>query len=799
MKRSTLKAGRVLHSSYQILRCIEAGGMGVVYEAAHLRLRGRRLAVKVLPREMADDEQLYQRFQREAEILAGLDHPHIVQVQDFNRTDDGYPYLVMEYLEGQDLQAKLKEQGLLSPSELALLIRQLGDALQYAHDHNVVHRDLKPQNVFLCRSSRGALHAKLLDFGISKHLVNDRQLTRTEGMIIGTAAFMSPEQADGRIADIDARSDIFSLGTLVFGCLTGELPFDGPTDNDIRYRISKAEPTPLSQYLPAAPAALDAVLARAFQKRREERFQRIDAMADAVVLALGALPEGALIPSGQEAVLRWASGAPSINQEEEEAGIPELIPESDESDEVQDLEAIDETWAEDEGNPTLVQATVPAAINRENADLDDLPTIPGSMRPGDRAGTNPRAREPNEQVVVISSASTGSEGQALHAEPSILGPKGSAPSPRPAEGWSMHVGVPVQRLPSSGSPPVVRTPVPSRQTPPPRTPLPGRGPVPALARRLSPLPRAMTPSPIGPPASTLPASTPRPRPGPPPMPVDAAPSSGPPDLPAPTRQAELDGVARGPVFSTEPSPSPLLPTDGSTETLARPPRSSMVPILWGITAGAVLGALAYMILPMVLRSRPDPEAGPSASRAREAGPERMGRGPDGSSEGAPSARQVIEVRILGLPEDAKVFIDDELRYDNPLKLERTDGFRALRIEHPRYGIIRAMLRTEKDRVIPWQRLLPDGQARTGEDDLVPRDRLLRRGQRAVASGDAETAQALAEELLKRDRGDAEALLLAGKAACMSGDRDKARQLWEQLDGRLGPDLLTLCKALGIIW
>jgi tRNA A-37 threonylcarbamoyl transferase component Bud32 len=266
-----LVAGQVV-GSYEILEPIGAGGMSEVYKARDTRL-GRTVAVKVLSPAYADDAVWRQRFERESRALAALSHPHICQVFDVGR-DDGVEFLVMEYLEGDTLAARLAR----GPLPLDQALRHgiaIADALAQAHRRGVLHRDLKPGNIMLTRSG-----ISLLDFGLARltdddpsftrHEPGDETLTR-EGVILGTLHYMSPEQLDGRPAD--ARSDIFAFGAVLHEMLTGQRAFDGPGRAAVIAAILGQTSTTVSDVQRAAPAALDRVIGKALAKDPDERWQ----------------------------------------------------------------------------------------------------------------------------------------------------------------------------------------------------------------------------------------------------------------------------------------------------------------------------------------------------------------------------------------------------------------------------------------------------------------------------------------------------------------------------------------------
>lgn len=255
---------------YRLLEQIGSGGMSVVYRAEHL-LIGREVALKLLLPERAGDRALGARLMREARALGKLHHPGVAQVMDAGVCEMG-PYLVMELLDGVTLNQFIRRTRLTTDAALGVVVRVL-DALSAAHDVGIVHRDLKPENVFLSLDDANKPCIKLLDFGIAKSLEDggDTDARTSTGMILGTPDYLSPEQATGD-QWVDARSDVFSAGVMLYELLTGERPFQAASAVATAYRIAHAEPEPLSQRkLPRGPA-LDALLARAMAKDRERRY-----------------------------------------------------------------------------------------------------------------------------------------------------------------------------------------------------------------------------------------------------------------------------------------------------------------------------------------------------------------------------------------------------------------------------------------------------------------------------------------------------------------------------------------------
>src|SRR4051812_13579937 len=222
MSGGGLAPGTVLDGTYCIVRRVGQGGMGEVYEATHARLAGR-YAVKVLHAGTSAQPEAYMRFQREALVTSGLRHPGIVQVVDFNRTADGRPYLVMEFLAGEELAALIGAAAPMPVARTAALVEQIAAALAAAHKQGIVHRDLKPQNVFVLPLDGGRELAKVVDFGISKVQALAQALTN-ESAMLGTPQYMAPEQAVGKSGDVGPAADQFALGAMAYEMLTGRLP-----------------------------------------------------------------------------------------------------------------------------------------------------------------------------------------------------------------------------------------------------------------------------------------------------------------------------------------------------------------------------------------------------------------------------------------------------------------------------------------------------------------------------------------------------------------------------------------------
>ena len=277
--------GRVLNKKYQIVKLIGRGGMGAVYQAVHRDL-DKKVAVKTLLPSLAENEEVYQRFLLEARAASRLRHPHIIEVTDFDHTSDGMPFMVLEYLEGEDLSRTLARHGRLAPERVAVIFRDVLSAMEAAHQAGIVHRDLKPNNIFLCRYGDRDDFPKVLDFGISKVLDATGGLTASTAYM-GTPNYMAPEQADGRSGQVDARSDVFALGSILYRALGGADAFPGDRVATVLYKIVNEDPIPLSKRNPSLPAATVEVVRRAMARNPEHRFPTVAALAEALLPTLG--------------------------------------------------------------------------------------------------------------------------------------------------------------------------------------------------------------------------------------------------------------------------------------------------------------------------------------------------------------------------------------------------------------------------------------------------------------------------------------------------------------------------------
>lgn len=285
--------GQILAGKYRMDARLKEGGMGAVYRGTHV-LMGKTVAVKVLRPALAADEKIVARFSREARAASRISHPHALSVTDFGESEDGIVFLVMEYLDGKTLKEIIGEEGPLPLPRVVEIIRQVGGALGAAHDQGVVHRDLKSENIMLLNSA-GPDYAKVLDFGIAKIIepigTYDPGLTAPD-LVIGTPQYMSPEQCSQASA-IDARSDLYSLGVIIYEMLVGHVPFTGPSPTSIMMMHLQDEAPSVLGERPDLPPAVEHVVNRALAKLPDNRYQQVGELVEDLTLA--ATEEGASV------------------------------------------------------------------------------------------------------------------------------------------------------------------------------------------------------------------------------------------------------------------------------------------------------------------------------------------------------------------------------------------------------------------------------------------------------------------------------------------------------------------------
>ena len=276
--------GQVIDGRYRIDQVLGEGGMGVVYSVMHISL-GKRMALKVLRGEMAKDDHVVRRFVQEAQACSSIGHPNIIDISDFGRLPEGTSYFVMEHLEGESLTQLIQRGGSLPMNEATRMVEQIASALGAAHSAGVVHRDLKPDNIFLISRGNAARFVKVLDFGIAKVGGANSKLTKT-GMVFGTPYYMSPEQAAGQ--SVDQRTDIYALGIIMYEMFTGSLPFEGDTFMGILSKQMFEPPVRPLERIAAQELPIEPIILRCLEKRPEDRYQSMDELlADLSTISSG--------------------------------------------------------------------------------------------------------------------------------------------------------------------------------------------------------------------------------------------------------------------------------------------------------------------------------------------------------------------------------------------------------------------------------------------------------------------------------------------------------------------------------
>ncbi len=280
-----VRIGEVLAGKYRVDGILGAGGMGVVVGATHLQLQ-QRIAIKFMSPLLMYNEEAVERFLWEARLAARIQSEHVVRVFDVSSLEDGTPYIVMEYLEGEDLRASLQKRGRLSVAHAVDCVLQASEAIAEAHVNGVVHRDLKPGNLFVCKRRDGSELVKVLDFGVSK-LLRKSELMQQHGLstgahvMMGSPLYSSPEQIRASNA-VDARTDIWALGAILYELVSGAPPFRGATLLEICSNVMRASAPPLAALLPGVPREFEAVVARSLVKARARRFGSIAEFASAL-------------------------------------------------------------------------------------------------------------------------------------------------------------------------------------------------------------------------------------------------------------------------------------------------------------------------------------------------------------------------------------------------------------------------------------------------------------------------------------------------------------------------------------
>ncbi len=304
----SLNIGDIIDGKYRIVRLLGEGGMGSVFEGENIRIH-RQVAIKILHSSVAESADAVQRFEREAQAAGRIGSEHIVEVLDLGELPGGDRYMVMEYLDGEALDQRIKSRGRLAPREAAKIVVELLDGLRAAHDAGIVHRDLKPENVYLLRNKGGREDfVKIVDFGISKFnsLGGEFSMTRT-GAVMGTPYYLSPEQAKGD-RTLDHRADIYAVGVILYEAIAGAVPFDGETFNELLFKIVLEPVKPLSTVAPEIDDAFSAIVNKAMAREPDARFGSAAELQDALKSWLAGQPvEVKTMPHGVSNV-RAAAG-----------------------------------------------------------------------------------------------------------------------------------------------------------------------------------------------------------------------------------------------------------------------------------------------------------------------------------------------------------------------------------------------------------------------------------------------------------------------------------------------------------
>ncbi|HJL39231.1 MAG TPA: serine/threonine-protein kinase, partial [Polyangiaceae bacterium LLY-WYZ-15_(1-7)] len=319
--RATAEAvenGEILAGRFRVEAELGEGGMARVYRVVDLATQ-RPYALKLLKADVAESEEAVRRLRREAEVLSALDNPAIVSVETYGKLPDGRLFLVMELLEGETLGERMRRERRLDASDLAPIVAGVAAGLEAAHRAGVIHRDLKPDNIFLAQPSADApLQVKLLDFGISKVYSNETRLTRT-GQVLGTPRYMAPEQLSAE-PDLDARVDVYALGVILYEALAGSPPFVAVAPSDLIVAILHGKASPLRSLRPDVAPSIESIVSRAMARARDARFATAKELAEAWLGVAGARSARAAgTRLGMRTDVLGSAGAPLAAEDEADA------------------------------------------------------------------------------------------------------------------------------------------------------------------------------------------------------------------------------------------------------------------------------------------------------------------------------------------------------------------------------------------------------------------------------------------------------------------------------------------------
>jgi len=444
--------GTLLAGKYRVERTLGIGGMGVVVEATHEVLH-EKVAVKFLLSELASNPQLTARFLREAQAAVRIKSPHVARVIDVGTLESGSPYMVMEYLEGRDLGAILAAEGPLSPRAAVTFVLQACEAIASAHGAGVVHRDLKPPNLFVTSAADGTPTLKVLDFGISKLTEPGASgsLTQTQ-VAMGSPFYMSPEQIRST-REVDGRTDIWALGVVLYELLTGAVPFESDSMPALCALVLESEPTALSRHRPDVPPALEAVVAKCLAKDVTKRYQNVAELALALAPFAGTFGRqsagrSARIVGIEVPVDARESTAPGLLD-----APPSRAPKSQGKTSTPEAFASTAVGPVSEGVPSLREGPASRAAERTGTSFGT------TQPPTPTAADAPPAKRPTAWILVGAAALLGVGGLLAFGG-------GEAPPPAPA---AVLESVPPKGVPAKTEPAATPPPQVAPEAPPPAT------------------------------------------------------------------------------------------------------------------------------------------------------------------------------------------------------------------------------------------------------------------------------------------------------------------------------------------